>query len=379
VVPVHTQFAFAAHIPAAGYQWVSPNDVKLRKLVDTEKRPVPDCDVLLIQAGQPNHDEEQRVWRWPDTNPVLFREFADLSTDDLDALLGFANENGSLGFGHIAVCDPRTATSYPNCLVWEDPEYPGGRAALLLGVETYREWVTAIAHLKTATTVFDRLQARDATGMRKYLVWHDTGAREAREHLPTHLSDRDKYRRPDGAWYLDTHPHIADKESGGSARINDYIATGTTPTRYDDPLTVGWTWLVQAVNHQLRNRVSPQLWIDPDGRRLIEQLHPQDLLSAMWAQLYRAMTAGKIYRNCKACAKWFEISGDDEGYTTRRMYCSDVCRVRAYRGRRDRAAMIAAAGKSAKEVSEQLAAEGMETDLATVKKWVRNIKPRGKK
>jgi hypothetical protein len=70
------------------------------------------------------------------------------------------------------------------------------------------------------------------------------------------------------------------------------------------------------------------------------------------------------------------VSGD-EGHTARREFCSPACRVRAYRARRDRALAIAAAGKlTPKQVVERLAREGHEADAATVKKWLKHLKPK---
>ena len=51
--------------------------------------------------------------------------------------------------------------------------------------------------------------------------------------------------------------------------------------------------------------------------------------------------------------------------TLRRAYCSDSCKTRDYRHRRDHAIELKSAGRSAKEIAVEVG-----TDIDTVKRWI---------
>lgn len=60
---------------------------------------------------------------------------------------------------------------------------------------------------------------------------------------------------------------------------------------------------------------------------------PQSLLNMMWYQFARSMERGAQFRKCDHCGIWFELT------TTRgrseRAYCSNSCRQKAYRARKE--------------------------------------------
>lgn len=69
---------------------------------------------------------------------------------------------------------------------------------------------------------------------------------------------------------------------------------------------------------------------DPTRPRL--RIEPKDLLAAMWLELALAVEGNSNYRPCDVCPTWFEVapgSGRED-----KTYCSDACRMRAYRKRK---------------------------------------------
>jgi hypothetical protein len=142
-----------------------------------------------------------------------------------------------------------------------------------------------------------------------------------------------------------------------------------------DIMTVALTYLVRTVNDKLRRRVSPVLDVDESGK-VRERLAPATLLSCMWSQVYTAVSERKEYKRCPACTRWFDVGGQD-GATVRRVYCTDGCRVRACRDRRDRAVQLAGEGVKPAAIVGRMKEEGHETDLDTVKKWLKAGKRRG--
>src|SRR5262245_21200426 len=64
-------------------------------------------------------------------------------------------------------------------------------------------------------------------------------------------------------------------------------------------------------------------------------LVPVTLAGAVWLQLAQAVVEQKAFRACLSCRRWFELV--PELNRTSRHYCSEACRSRAYRARKDKA------------------------------------------
>jgi len=65
-------------------------------------------------------------------------------------------------------------------------------------------------------------------------------------------------------------------------------------------------------------------------------IKPRDLISAMYTQPALAVDGGVNLRCCVECRRWFAL--DAGRGRSDKEYCSDACRMRAYRKRKGRAA-----------------------------------------
>src|SRR5207249_11188065 len=94
-------------------------------------------------------------------------------------------------------------------------------------------------------------------------------------------------------------------------------------------------YVQRAVNRYLEMEISPRLLWELKRNSLGLHLVPSSLHRAMWLQFAQAIGGNKSFRRCLECGKWFEVSPK----TTRsdREYCSDQCRSKAYRDRKERA------------------------------------------
>lgn len=97
--------------------------------------------------------------------------------------------------------------------------------------------------------------------------------------------------------------------------------------------------------------------------RLAIHLTPVSLLGALWLQLAQAVGGHLEHRMCSTCREWFEVS--PKVARTNRLYCSEACRSRAYRGRKEQAKSLTAKGKTLGEVATELG-----SDVKTVKGWI---------
>ena len=93
----------------------------------------------------------------------------------------------------------------------------------------------------------------------------------------------------------------------------------------------------------------------------------QNLYSGVWLQFADAVTNDRIFSRCRECGKWFEVA--PEVARSHRRFCSNSCRSKAYRQRQDRARQLFTAKKSFEEIAEEL-----DSDVATVKKWITGLR-----
>jgi hypothetical protein len=61
-------------------------------------------------------------------------------------------------------------------------------------------------------------------------------------------------------------------------------------------------------------------------------IRPNDLLDALWTQFALAIDGNQNLRRCAVCRTWFSLEAG-EGRSDK-LYCSDACRMRAYRKRK---------------------------------------------
>jgi hypothetical protein len=123
--------------------------------------------------------------------------------------------------------------------------------------------------------------------------------------------------------------------------------------------------LQHTINQELLNTVSVRLVPDVRHGGLTLRMRPFTLLGALWLQLAEAVSGNKEFRSCPTCGKWFELNPDIA--RTNRQFCSDACRTRAYRGRKEQAQKLAKKGKSIKEIAAEV-----DSDVKTVKGWIQS-------
>jgi hypothetical protein len=107
----------------------------------------------------------------------------------------------------------------------------------------------------------------------------------------------------------------------------------------------------------------PLMVWDPEAGRPRLSFEIDSLWGAVCLQFAEAVTGGLNYQRCPACSRWFELTPGVN--RANRLTCSDSCRQRAFRQRRDRARELHAEGKTVREVARELGSV-----LKTVKGWV---------
>src|SRR5262249_2819051 len=124
-----------------------------------------------------------------------------------------------------------------------------------------------------------------------------------------------------------------------------------------------FNWIKRRLEGQL---IFTPAW-DATTNRAVTDIVPKNLLSAMWWQLWSAVRGDVDIRQCqsRACGKWFAIDADSGRGTARKVFCSDPCKSRDYRDRKERAIQLRSKGTTVEDIANQL-----QTDAKTIKAWV---------
>jgi hypothetical protein len=296
---------FRWHVPKAGYRWEDGEWLPQGAEVI--------IDSLLVEAL--DRERARRPYA-PLAVSGLFREFADVQPSK-EGILAFANKYGALGVGTFFTTGS------------------GSQEAQILGRlgETQARWAAEIARMKEAVTLLDLVRARDEAGLARVLRW-----REA---------------RVDGLFPV--WPESWAYEGAG----HSVPLTGYAPSNIFAPaigLVMAWA------NEKLQGRTTLQLADDEEGRPLLT-VRLNTLLTALWVQLAQDVVQPAEYRRCKTCGRWFAVP--DDRRKADQVFCQDACKSKDFRQRKARAQQLAAEGKTAKAIAEEV-----QTDVATVKKWV---------
>ena len=90
--------------------------------------------------------------------------------------------------------------------------------------------------------------------------------------------------------------------------------------------------LQELINANISGNLTSNVRRDPKTNTWQLIVVPKNLISMLYLQLTQAITGGSEFRRCVVCTDWMEIS--PAGGRIDKMYCSDACRMRAYRKRK---------------------------------------------
>jgi hypothetical protein len=308
-------YSFVWTVPVNGYQWVQSKVLEENGASDGKTHWVLTSGIGIGQTYMMKQYAPLTEF------PALFRTFADLAAAaDREAILRFANTYGSLG------------VSLPLDL---SAEHKSGPMPFIWG-ETHKRWAAAIRAMRRAVTLWDWRVAADREKLSRHFRWQDAGF------------TNDGHGKAAG-WRFST-----EAESGvdwgpaiwglGAGGLVAFVQQDHGLVKPDDVLMPAYLLVQRWVNSALEGHVTPNLLYDPKPGKPVLQIVPENLLSAMWLQFARAIEGDKEYRACKECGKWIELSHRQvDGRTKRREFCSDACKSKDYRKRKERAAQATTA------------------------------------
>ncbi len=289
-------------------------------------------DILLLQVMQevparPLGILEPSLYNPFDANPSLFLEFADLDLR-LDECVKFANHWGSLGGDtsyEVVPVSSAEGERDSRAVFWGEP----------LGI-----WFDEIREMRAAVRLWDMAKRDNREALEALIEFEDKAI------LWSYGRQRGEHREngPDEAGQIPWDEVIAgmppwDTFSAPEMVVHqNYVADPVSnPERLDliekkDFVTAAFFVVQDFINDGLRARASPELKWEASQQRHATHLVPSSLIGALWLQLALAVEGNKEHRQCHECKSWFEIfpgSGRPD-----KLYCSDACRMRAYRKRK---------------------------------------------
>ena len=277
---------------------------------------------LFLTPEQPGSQEAQS-YRPLEAEPALFRIFAD-TEPTRDGIQEFANEYGPLSmFGGATA--RRIYVPHYKVVRREKPEAGGETApksALRIGSrnerteipdgvgETFSDWANAIRTMKDAVSLSEGLRLRDMERIANTL--------EAQDFAPQFFVPRRELPK--------------------------------------NPIEIA-SQAQSCLQYLISRALSRQLSIE-----LTEGLHVtlSDLLPTLWVQFAIALDDSTEFRRCIQCAKWFAAA--NSGNQIERIYCSNGCRTRAYRVRKNEQPIDIAGGTELTTEVWSLYTEGLWLD-----------------
>jgi hypothetical protein len=246
----------------------------------------------------------------------LFRQFADVPPTR-EGVQAFANQYGLLGCGPLLLLAP-------------------GRVRQ---GETLDTWQAEITAMHRVLTLWNLLERGNEEGLRRYIRWEKDG--------------KVVYESQSKEWTLD----------GFSFRSPDVVQPALTFIALEVNKRLSPSVVMEPEQEPPTCRVTPSLAL-LTGNRLQIRITPDNLLGALWWQCAQAIDGHRSYRRCDQCGTWFEVAPQAE--KRNRLFCSDACRVKAYRLRQEEARKLHSQKVSLKEIAKRLG-----TDTTTAKGWIK--------
>jgi hypothetical protein len=254
--------------------------------------------------------------------PALFLTLAETDPDP-DALQRFASRYGLLGYGVQKDCVDvfgKDASKLP---------------IPMLDVETLSSWQLAVRWLNHLVALWRHVDAGDRQGLEKLLTpeeWAAVGR--------SYMVQFDPRKEPI--------PVTVPEMMG---------------FRKDDAIGVATALLHERLSTAMEPLVLPSLDWDEADRKSVFSFEARSLWGAILIQFAEAVGGGRSFQRCAACSRWFELAPGIN--RSDRQTCTDSCRQKLSKTRKERALQLHDQGKKPQEIAKEI---GSHTQ--TVKGWI---------
>jgi hypothetical protein len=264
--------------------------------------------------------------------PALFLTLAE-TKGDADSILTFVNEYGMLDVAPERSVPHSAAAGVTNALV---------------------DYQRAIGWLRQMVGIWRHATAGDVESLRRHISW------EHGRLVLRGLLDWDRQPVTEAGPAVGTDEwHRRYSESIHSDLHSGDIAQG-------DVVGVAYSLLAREITLQLGGAM-PSLFYLAAERRAVFSFGIYTLWGALMLQFAQAIASQHDYRHCAVCTRWFMVA---PGFNrSNRTTCSDTCRQKLYKQRRERALALHGEGKQPREIARELG-----SDVKTVRGWIERAK-----
>jgi hypothetical protein len=280
---------------------------------------------VLIRS---NSAGSQQAARWYDplkTAPALYRVFVDLDTSDRGAIQAFANEYGFIG-----------VTCFPVVRARNRP---------LTGGELFQDWTRHVADMRAAVEVWD--MRKDEKALRKVLApLIRPGPVEWVYNMPK--------------WELEARG----LQPGGGRLVQ---SSPLVKLSRHDPILPAKLLVLTWLSKHLKDHTHAIVQRDISSGELVLRIWAKTLLGAMWLQFAREVAGMTSYRRCPVCKKWFQVMLEESARGARKVFCTNACKQRDARERKERAIELAGRHIPIREVAKTI-----DTPQDTVARWLKS-------
>ena len=194
-----------------------------------------------------------------------------------------------------------------------------------------------VLYMSAALELWEAIRARDKPVIFRYLTWNEN---DGWGFSDTSLC----------AWLADDAP---EHWSQSSSRGADQVFLRAT----------------EVLDMAVETRCTEELQMRPvrqPGEPLELCIEINNLLRVVWVQFAFAVAGDKRYGRCEVCNGPFEVAPGEN--RTDRRFCSDACRIAAYRRRKVRAQEMRAAGRHLRQIAREVG-----SNLEAVRRWVGEV------
>jgi hypothetical protein len=252
-----------------------------------------------------NYSQSFVSWK-PFDQLELFAQFADLIPEQ-DVLLQWANQHGRLidideNFSSVHILSKNFAIDDMQRPINENPYYKkGNQFYRRVKADPWLFWRNEQRDLSYTAMLWEMLSNKDPR-LNGIIMWAHEGQRIYVYKIKKELLDEidfEKFRTDEG--YLIAHTITRDLLLDTRSRDDAWMARYC---RYPDVTNAASVYIQSKINQKLSEYpVQIKFGMDEDGT-LRKTLVPTSLLSAMWYQLYLAMTGEIRLRRCSICKQW---------------------------------------------------------------------------
>jgi hypothetical protein len=353
--------AFSWNVPIYGFCW-DDNVIPLKELVHGKEQKLVEKEYIKTPLLVENPETTLlRTYLPFEEEPTLFLKFADTKTT-LDEILKFANQYGKLSSNHGFLINIEEIMFVPLIEVKSKEDryklcYPNSNQKSYYSNigEPFNYWETEINSMKNAIRLWNWIRDEDVGKLSQVINWDNSGFNVALGDSNEIKAFRTLSKKEQAVSYFNFKIQYNSYKKFIEKKIFELIKTDE---------------IVLPAKIVLNNLINKKLAKYPLRLRLLldeknepkQFVVPDNLLGAMWFQLFQSITGEKKYKKCAVCGTWENVTEKRTDWLYHDS-CGSTFRGRKRRGIQD----VLNGKKSLEEVAKHCG-----VSVSLIKEWLKS-------